>query len=67
MPKKWKVTTIVPVQKVANTVLAEELRPINTIACCSKLVELIVKKQLTEYIEETDILIEKQFAVWIQK
>ena len=39
VPKKWKVTTIVPVQKVANTALAEELRSINTIACDSKLVE----------------------------
>ena len=60
VPTKWKVTTIVPVQKVANTVLAEELRPINTITCDAKLVELIVKKQLTEYIEENNILIEEQ-------
>ena len=44
VPRKWKVTTIVPVEKVANTVLAEELSPINTITCDAKLVELIVKK-----------------------
>ena len=36
VPGKWKVTTIVPVQNVANTIFAEELRPINTITCHSK-------------------------------
>ena len=34
--------------------------PVNTITCDSKLVELIVKKQLTEYIDENNILIEVQ-------
>ena len=54
------MTTIVPVQKVANIVLAEELRHINTIICDSKIVELIGKKQLTEYVEENKILIEEE-------
>ena len=53
------LTTIVPVQKVAKTIITEELRPINTIKCDSKL-ELIVKTQLTEHIEENNILIEEQ-------
>ena len=58
MPRKWIATTIFPVQKVANTEHAEELRPINTITYNSKLVDLIVKKQLTEHIEKNNILIE---------
>ena len=60
VPRKWKVETIVPVQKVANTVSAEELRPISTITCDSKLVELNMKKQLTEHVEENNKLIEEQ-------
>ena len=55
------IATIVPVQKVANAVLAEELRRINTITCDSKLVKLIVKKQLTEHIEENNIGSAKNF------
>lgn len=56
VPKEWKVSTIVPVEKKENTLLCQEFRPINTLPPYEKLLEILVKEQLLNYVEDNDIL-----------
>ncbi|KAJ8980533.1 hypothetical protein NQ317_008330 [Molorchus minor] len=51
-----KVSTIIPIPKVANTIKAEELRPINTLPPIEKILELAVYNQLLEHVEYNSCL-----------
>lgn len=62
IPSLWKVSTVHPIPKIANTKDAKNFRPINTMPVDEKLIELIVKSQLTEYIENNMILNKHQSA-----
>ncbi|KMQ86555.1 rna-directed dna polymerase from mobile element jockey-like protein [Lasius niger] len=59
-PEEWKVATVVPIPKVPKTVKASEYRPINVLPIYEKVLELVVKKQLDEFIASNNILIEQQ-------
>ncbi|KAJ8975902.1 hypothetical protein NQ317_011373 [Molorchus minor] len=60
IPHELKVSTIIPIPKVANTIKAEELRPINTLPPIEKILELAVYNQLLEHVEYNSILISHQ-------
>lgn len=62
LPKAWKISTVTPIQKIKNTARANEFRPINTLPNDAKVIEKIVKEQLTEYIEKNNILSPNQSA-----
>lgn len=59
-PESWKVATVVPVEKIKNSKLCDEYRPINTLPIYEKVLELTVKDQLLNYIEGNNILIRQQ-------
>lgn len=59
-PESWKLTTIVPVEKVKGTKKPEEIRPINTLPSDEKIIETVVKNQLQEYLNRHEIIIEEQ-------
>ena len=46
VPEIWKISTVVPIEKIKNTTRPEELRPINTLPSDEKILESIVKEQL---------------------
>lgn len=56
----WKTTAIVPIQKVNNTIKCEEFRPINTVPFYEKVLESIVKEQLTSYCNRNNVITEFQ-------
>lgn len=56
----WKCSTITPVEKVTGTVKPEELRPINNLPSSEKVIEIIAKKQIDEYITNNNILADEQ-------
>ena len=60
VPQNWKKSTVVPVEKITNTILCNEHRPLNMLPPYEKLLEIIVKDQLLEYIENSDILTKHQ-------
>lgn len=60
VPDEWKNSVIIPTPKVSGTNKADEYRPINTLKIYEKVCELAVKKQLLEYINANNILIEEQ-------
>lgn len=59
-PIKWKSSLVTPVPKVINTSLSEQHRPINSLPICEKILELTVKEQLINYLEENNIIISMQ-------
>lgn len=62
IPDVWKVSTITPIQKLRNTNLADEHRPINNLSAEAKIMELYVKEQLIEYFERNKLIYINQSA-----
>jgi hypothetical protein len=60
MPSSWKVSTIVPINKVPNAKTDIQFRPINMLPIYEKVLENVIKEQLQEYITANKILIEEQ-------
>lgn len=60
IPDSWKLSTVIPIPKINKTTKAEEFRPINTLPVDEKILETAVKRQLTKYIEENELLMEAQ-------
>ena len=59
-PKNWKTSTIIPLEKKSNTIKCEEYRPINMVPIYEKLLELVVNKQIVDYIESNNLLTKYQ-------
>lgn len=59
LPKRLNVTTVVPIQKVANT-NASDFRTINTLPPIKKIVEIVVYEQLIGHVDRHSILINNQ-------
>lgn len=59
-PSAWKTSVIIPVPKVANTVLCEEFRPINTVPPYEKVLEIAVKNQLLTYCDTNKLIVPNQ-------
>lgn len=55
-PKKWKLSTIVPIEKVRRTRQCEEYRPINMVPTYEKLLETVANNQMREYVEQERLL-----------
>ena len=60
VPKVWKESLVIPIPKVNGTDKAEEFRPINMLHTLEKLLELVVKGQLMNYLNSSDLLIPEQ-------
>lgn len=59
-PREWKTSCIVPVPKVAGTVLPGEFRPINLMPPYEKVLEICVKNDLIQYCSENNIIVPNQ-------
>ena len=59
-PNKWKESIIVPVPKVRGTIKVQEFRPINKLPVYEKVLEIMVQKQLVNYLENSGLIQECQ-------
>lgn len=59
-PKDWKVSVVVPIEKVSGAVRCEDHRPINMVATYEKLLETVVNNQVREYVQENKLLTDAQ-------
>lgn len=62
VPSAWKHSEIIPIQKVVNTIKAEEFRPINMLPQYEKVLEKVVGKQLAGHLEVNGILVAEQYG-----
>ena len=53
---------IIPIDKSGDIVEATNFRPINLLTILSKILEKVISTQLTEYLENDNLLNESQFA-----
>ena len=60
VPDSWKHATIIPFQKEGDTKDANNLRPISLLPLPDKILEKLVQKQLSHYLENNNILDENQ-------
>lgn len=60
VPKDWKISTIVPIEKVNKAQKAVDFRPINMLPVYEKILEIVAKDQLVEFCDENKILIKEQ-------
>ena len=60
VPAEWKESTVIPIPKMANSTRAEDRRPINMLPIYEKILEMVVKEQLSAYIEHAEILVDEQ-------
>jgi hypothetical protein len=59
-PERWKTSTIIPIPKIEKPKKASEYRPINILPIYEKVLELVVKEQIDEYLYSNDIISEHQ-------
>ncbi|CAH2108077.1 unnamed protein product [Euphydryas editha] len=55
-PDMWRGALVRPIPKIAQPLSFKDLRPISILPCISKIMEKIICRQLTEYIEGCNIL-----------
>lgn len=60
IPDKWKIATVIPLQKDGNTQDVNNLRPISTLPLPGKILERIIHNQTSTYLAENNILTEHQ-------
>jgi hypothetical protein len=60
VPETWKTSVVIPIPKVPNTKKCEEFRPINMLSNLEKILEIVVKEQLVQYLDENNLLIAQQ-------
>lgn len=54
-PEEWKTSLIIPVPKLGNSNKSENFRPINMLRMYEKVLEIIIKNQIYEYLEENNL------------
>jgi hypothetical protein len=59
-PEEWKTSVIIPLQKVSKTKKCEEFRPINTVPVYEKLLEIVVKEQITLHCNVNNLIASEQ-------
>ena len=59
-PDSWKIANIIPLQKPGNKSDPNNLRPISLLPLPGKILEKIVHMQLSEHLENNDLLISEQ-------
>jgi hypothetical protein len=60
VPHEWKMSTIVPVPKVKNSVKCEDFRQINMLPTYEKVLDTLVKQQIEKFAEQQKIFIDTQ-------
>lgn len=60
IPEEIKSSLIIPIQKVNNSIKAEDMRPINTLPTIEKILEKAVYEQLKTFVNKNEILVDEQ-------
>ena len=60
MPNSWKKATVVPLLKKGDATQASNYRPITNVPIMSKIIEKIIYKQLSSYMERNHLYSEDQ-------
>lgn len=59
-PDSWKESLVIPIEKVKNTILCNEFRPVNMISTISKILEKVMYNQLEVYFDKNCLMSQNQ-------
>ena len=62
VPKAWKTSRVLPLHKKGTKDKKENYRPVSILPSTSKVLEEVVRKQISKYFEESGLLPESQFG-----
>ena len=60
MPEDWKTANVTPIYKKGPKLCAENYRPISLTSCVCKILESIIKHQMTTFLDSNSIITNKQ-------
>ena len=60
IPSAWKTAVVSPIHKKGPRNLAEKYRPISVTSCCCRILERIIRKNLTNFLETSDLILQSQ-------
>jgi hypothetical protein len=60
VPDLWKISTIIPINKIKNPTQDEDFRPINMLPVYEKIMKQLVKNQIDPNIKNNKIIVEEQ-------
>jgi len=55
-PKRWKEAIVIPIPKVRGAIRVDEFRSVNKLPVYEKISEMVVHKQLVEYLESNKLI-----------
>jgi hypothetical protein len=61
-PQSWKTATVIPIHKGGPSNTPNNFRPISLLGAFSKLLERVVNKRLTHYLEHNNFICDRQFG-----
>jgi hypothetical protein len=59
-PQAWKKSMVIPIPKIKTAKEPQEFRPINILPLFEKVLEIVLQKQILEYLKENSILYDLQ-------
>jgi exonuclease III len=59
-PRGWRKSMVIPLPKVKNSKLPQDLRPINILPLFEKIFEIVLQKQIMAYVDKYSILYDMQ-------
>jgi hypothetical protein len=59
-PSQWKISKVIPIAKVAHPKTINDMRPISILSVLSKVLEVIMKNQINEYLDNHKLFISFQ-------
>jgi len=62
VPDDWKVANVTPIYKKGSKLCTENYRPISLTICVYKILESIIKHQMTSFLDSNSIITNKQPA-----
>lgn len=62
MPRQFKISTIIPISKLKNTIRAEEIRHINVLLAIERILKIAVYNQIEEYFSNNKLILKEQFG-----
>jgi len=62
VPNDWKRTNITPIHKKGQKCQAENYRPISLTSCVCKILESVIKVQMTAYLDNKKVISDRQHS-----
>jgi len=55
-PQSWKIATITPIAKKTDAQLCSDFRPISILPCLSKVSEMLMSEQITQFVSDNGLI-----------